>query len=230
MTFGERLRARRIELGLSQQELAGRAGLTQTAIAEIEANHTRSSRKLLELARALGVSAHWLATGQGAMADGAREFAGTPAQSATGGLILDIDGEEYARLPVFDIRFAAGAGSSNYDAPPLGFHVVSRAVLRSHTDAPPGMIFGFQAAGDSMEKTICDRNWCFADMRITNLRVPGIYCFEHEGEGLLKRAIQNIEDRTVTLISDNPIYPPQTIKKPERLRVIGRVFMSIHRH
>jgi len=42
---------------------------------------------------------------------------GPPVIVAAKGLV-EIDGMEFARLPVYDIRFAAGAGSENYDEHP----------------------------------------------------------------------------------------------------------------
>lgn len=229
-TFGSRVRERRLALKISQEHLGSLVGLTQTAIAEIESGRTRKSANILAFARALQVRADWLEKEAGGMADEGREFRPEPAVTRHGDFLFEIGGLEFAKLAVFDIRYAAGAGSTNYDEKPIGYHMIAMSELRTFTDAPVPMIYGFQVIGDSMEKTILDRSWCFADMRINNLRNPGIYCFDNEGEGLLKRAQQNLEDKTVTLISDNPLYPPQVIKKPERLRVIGRVFMSIHRH
>ena len=81
-----------------------------------------------------------------------------------------------------------------------------------------------------MEPTIFSRDWVFVDRRKTRLTNPGIYALVFEGDGLLKRAAQHLESRAVTLISDNLKYPPQTLKKPEQLIVVGRVFMSIRRH
>lgn len=230
--FGDRVKARRKALQLSQDALAKMVKLSQTAIAEIEAGRTRRSLNIVQFADALRVNIEWLESGRGSMEDAEREFLPAPIAAPLGpkDLIVEVAGMEFARLPVFDIQFAAGAGSENYDEQPIGYHMIALETLRSYTDAPLPSIFGFQAIGDSMEKTILDRAWVFADMRVTGLHNPGIYCFDNEGRGLLKRAQQNIEDRSVTLISDNPLYPPQIIKKPERLRVIGRVFMSIHRH
>ena len=52
-TFASRVRHRRKELGLTQLQLAKKAGLSQTTIADIERGRNDGSRALLELARAL---------------------------------------------------------------------------------------------------------------------------------------------------------------------------------
>lgn len=64
-TYGDRVRARRAELGLSQSELAKMIGAkNQSTIGNIE-NRNGSSRYTLELSKALRVRFEWLETGQG---------------------------------------------------------------------------------------------------------------------------------------------------------------------
>jgi len=63
-TIGERIRQRRLELGLSQRAIASE-GVTYAYISRIEANARRPSvRALRQLAGKLDVSVHWLETGQ----------------------------------------------------------------------------------------------------------------------------------------------------------------------
>jgi len=63
-TIGERIRQRRLELGLSQRELASK-GVTYAYISRLEANtRTASIKALRKLAPKLAVSVHWLETGE----------------------------------------------------------------------------------------------------------------------------------------------------------------------
>src|SRR5437868_7371532 len=63
-TVGDRIRERRLALGLSQRELACE-GVTYAYISRLEANTRQPSVKALrKLAPKLGVSAHWLETGE----------------------------------------------------------------------------------------------------------------------------------------------------------------------
>lgn len=64
-TFGERLRHTRIQLGLSQAQLAQACGLSQSAISSYENGSRRSPKKLLNLAQTLGVDIYWLSRGDG---------------------------------------------------------------------------------------------------------------------------------------------------------------------
>ena len=71
-TIGDRIRQRRLELGLSQRELASE-GVTYAYISRLETNARRPSiRALRQLAPRLGVSVHWLETGE---ADPAEQLA-----------------------------------------------------------------------------------------------------------------------------------------------------------
>jgi phage repressor protein C with HTH and peptisase S24 domain len=62
-TPGDRVRERRAALKLSQPQLAKKAGITYQAIQQLEAGG--GSKHLVAIARALGVTAEWLADGMG---------------------------------------------------------------------------------------------------------------------------------------------------------------------
>lgn len=62
-SFGERVRQRRLELGLSQEELGKRTNLSQQAITKIE-KRNNGSKYITKLASALNVSPEWLETGE----------------------------------------------------------------------------------------------------------------------------------------------------------------------
>jgi transcriptional regulator with XRE-family HTH domain len=64
-TLAERLRWARERRGLSQQELAQRIGLRQSAIGNLESGARQRPRDQRKLAEALGVNELWLETGRG---------------------------------------------------------------------------------------------------------------------------------------------------------------------
>ena len=66
--FGDRVRRRRKELGLTLDEVSRRAGCTKAAISNYERGYAKSVTMdlLFPLAQALEVSPQWLATGHGA--------------------------------------------------------------------------------------------------------------------------------------------------------------------
>lgn len=63
-TIAERLKEARLELGLSQEEFAARAGVSNGTIGNIEAGTRHNPRALLEIAAAAGVTADWLKNGK----------------------------------------------------------------------------------------------------------------------------------------------------------------------
>lgn len=64
-TFSSRFKTRRKELGLRQDQLAKKAGVSQTTISDIERGRNDGSRELVALSKALKCRAEWLATGEG---------------------------------------------------------------------------------------------------------------------------------------------------------------------
>ena len=64
MNISDRVKLKRDELGLTQTQLAEKAGTSQQAIEQLERGKTKRPRYLLELSVALGVSAEWLLEGK----------------------------------------------------------------------------------------------------------------------------------------------------------------------
>ena len=66
----ERLVHARHEAGFTQEELAVSSGVSQVTIQHLESGRNESSRKLVHIAKALDVSADWLAVGVNAGCSG----------------------------------------------------------------------------------------------------------------------------------------------------------------
>lgn len=60
-TVGQRVRTRRLALGLEVRELAKAAGIKPSALSELESGRTKTSKSLHRIATALGVPVEWLA-------------------------------------------------------------------------------------------------------------------------------------------------------------------------
>lgn len=96
--FGTRLKLARKRIGLTQTELGHAIGAPQSTISTAEkTGHT--SMHTAQLARALGVSAHWLATGEGEMLspDAVGEV-GTPQQAAPAKPAMRHGGQQLQQL------------------------------------------------------------------------------------------------------------------------------------
>lgn len=64
-TVGERVRSRRLELGLTQNDLAEKAGISKSFLSDVECGRRSiGAENLLDLGRAMGVSLDFLMTGE----------------------------------------------------------------------------------------------------------------------------------------------------------------------
>lgn len=82
MSLAKRLQERMDELGYTQDVLAMRAGVSQTTIFKLTSGKAKESRKILQIASALGVSPHWLTSGQGSKFPRLVEISGSIAASS----------------------------------------------------------------------------------------------------------------------------------------------------
>lgn len=100
----DRVKRRRRELELTQKQLAGRCGVKQQNIQQIESGVVRNPSYILELAKGLEVSADWLVNGAGiadqqqeALSDLWRELSGREATNTGAGV-------EFSASPSYGVR------------------------------------------------------------------------------------------------------------------------------
>lgn len=132
----DRILERRTALGLSQAQLAEKAGVSQVTIQHLESGRNSTSKKLLEIARALGVTAEWLGSGEG------RSRASSNVQAS------NVEPESY-RYPVIS-WVAAGAWAEAVEPFPPGY---SDRYEMSDYDSK-GAAFWLEVKGDSMTSPV----------------------------------------------------------------------------
>jgi transcriptional regulator with XRE-family HTH domain len=81
MSIGERVKLARKEAGLTQQELANKAGIKQSTLSELERGDSYGTKTLASMAAALSVNALWLEKGVGPKRTGEQSRDATPASS-----------------------------------------------------------------------------------------------------------------------------------------------------
>lgn len=164
------------------------------------------------LAEVAGVSLDWLASGH--------SFRPINASAEK-----DVDRDEFVAVPRLNVEASAGSGTlaTQEDEEANGVLAFRREWLRRSGIAPHAAQ-ALTARGDSMEPTICDGDILLADTSIDRIIDNGIYVVVLAGLIMVKR-VHPTRDGAVTLISDNPHYPDETVPADEvaDLTVAGRV-------
>ncbi|HDX8781418.1 TPA: helix-turn-helix transcriptional regulator [Klebsiella michiganensis] len=220
-TFAERLNAAMNATGVSQGQLAEMVGVSQPAIQKMTSGKTNGTRKMVELANALGVRPEWLSSGQGAM----REDGQQPQSQLT-----KTGNSDVFRLDVLDLTVSAGPGIINQEFVEI-LHSVEYAPAEARhmfDGRKAENIRIINVRGDSMSGTIEPGDLLFVDISVKSFDGDGIYAFLYDDTAHVKR-LQKMKDKLL-VISDNKIYTPwDPIEKDEmnRVFVFGKVIGSM---
>ena len=193
--FGERVKNRRLELGISQAELSRRAGYTsRSTIGKIEGGESDVSRdKIVSLAKALKTTPAYLMGWDDAKSK-AFDYAN----------VFPV--EPYVKLPVLGIIRAGQpvcCDQNNYGE-------------REFADAKygDGQHFMLRVQGDSMYPTI--PNGSIAIIRIQDTAEKGqIVAFAMDGEYATLKRYYPQSNGTILLRADNPLADSYTITQEQ---------------
>lgn len=133
--------------------------------------------------------------------------------------------EDWISVPLLDIEASCGYGADSGYASIVGGIDIAPAFAQTLPGVvSPRGLHVVNAHGDSMEPTIIDRAFCFVDRSQTRVLTDSIFCLMADGQLFIKRLQRNL-DGTILMLSDNPLYRPQTIDKAtmETTTIIGRV-------
>lgn len=220
MTFSKRLSGLMTQRGVSASSLAEAVGKSRQSVNYwMSGRNEPSAETLAQIAEFLETSALWLKTGE--VAGPQSDILRPQGNSAPDG---------YVRVPVFDVSAGCGSRPAPADDIVSGYLDVASWFLRglpgvvttAHINVVP-------SSGDSMEPTIASTALCLVDRSQNEIRREGIYCLRADDVLLIKRVQRNL-DGTITLLSDNPRYPPQCVSPDvlERTVIIGRVIYTFN--
>lgn len=222
-SIGARLKAARAKLGRSQKDFAEAAGIPLDTYVKHERDQSIPGGDHLAGIGLLGVDLTWVLTGQGG-----DELALARAHSV--GIAQQLHAkydatEEFALLPLYDVRAAAGHGALAEDRPAAEHRAFSRAWLSREVGLPPARLKLITVAGDSMVPDLHDGEEVMIDSGDLEVLREGIYVFHLDGHIYVKRlALQG--DRLM-IISTNPSgRPPEELsllRENASFRLIGRV-------
>jgi transcriptional regulator with XRE-family HTH domain len=171
------------------------------------------------------------------LSDDARRRLLAAAEADDAGGVIELDyyrpgamGDE-VWIAHYDVRAAMGGGQIPHDYPEMFQDVrVSPQHLREmgvefkeHFHLK--MVTGW---GQSMAPTIKHRDPLLVDVSVREYSGDGIYMFSWEGHLYIKR-LQWIGDQQISMLSDNPRHPPQTIRADDTF-IQARVLLVWNAH
>lgn len=105
----------------------------------------------------------------------------------------------------------------------VGQQLISEDVFRVLTPAAPDSVKAMIARGDAMQPTVSDGDLIWVDVSVKTPTSDGLYLFALKGEVFVKRLQLDNFNHSAAIISDNPLYPPIGISKPDKLSTLGKV-------
>lgn len=205
MTIGERIKERRKKLGMTVDELAEKLEKNRATIYRYESNEIEKlpTTVLEPLAKAL-------CTSPGYLMGWDKE--------------IDIKTEPYTpetMVPIPVIGTVAAGYTSLAETDIECYELVSPEILNDGYE-----YVYLKVVGDSMEPLLIEGDKVL--VRIQSSVESGDYAvvIVDEEDGIVKKYVR--ENDTVTLISENPYYPPRVFKGKEtkRVRIFGKVVES----
>lgn len=225
MSIGKRVLEARKEAGLTQKQLALKAGIRQPTLSELESGDSKTTGSLAQMAAALGVNALWLETGKGPK----RPDDAQDASSIKGARRIESVSDEdvpygAVRIRRVTLRLSAGIAGFAIDTVeeednPIFFRekwLESRGYVREKLIALP-------VKGQSMEPGLYDGDTVVINTADTRPVDGEVYAVNYEGEAVIKRLVREIG--FWWLVSDNPDQRRYSRKRCEgdACLIIGRV-------
>lgn len=138
--------------------------------------------------------------------------------------VIEQDGEEAVRVPIYDVELSAGNGLINQEGEASGYHTFPINMISSLTKhSQYDQLAILQVKGDSMKPTMEDGDYVMIDLTDTQIK-DGLYAFVMQDEARVKR-LQTLFDG-VTIKSDYDTKYDSEFLKTEavnQLKIIGRV-------
>lgn len=194
--------------------------------------------KIVAIAKAVGVSIDWLATGEGEMLatskDGIQPEPNQPGVDSVGNAdagqvssdrigIKPEEIDEFALIPMYDIEASAGHGAVVGEELQISQLAFRKDWLKSK-GLQQNKLATLKARGDSMEPTLHDGDLLLVDTRIEKIIDDAIYIIHADHHLIVKRLQQSL-DGSISIISDNQRYEKQRLspEQAKALKIAGRV-------
>jgi len=217
------IRARLRDLGMTQKELAERAGVSTVMVHKLLSGKALSTSKILDFARVLECEAQWLLSGknQPKIESNAEWLGGIDAWDSKTPLR-----DDEVELPFYtEVQLAAGNGvveTIENIGPKLRF--AKSALVRNGTDSAHAVCV--KVSGNSMEPVIPDGATIGIDTAKTDIADGKIFAINHDGM-LRVKMLYRVPGGGIRLKSFNTEeYPDETYTSEgaHKIQIIGKLF------
>ena len=237
MSIHATIRSHRLRLGMTEQQLADRVGVTRAAVQQWEREGGTAPRrsKQQDVANALEISlaellgaappAGEIAATHGEMLPTPATWVGAPVRALAEG---EDPGDGYVQIPEYKVRFAAGNGrTALFDeiegAKPRTYRVEWFATAGIN----PANAKCFKVHGDSMEPMLFDGDSVLVNLAEASILNGKVYALRYGDELRIKRCYKRL-DGGLVLRSDNPSFLPRDEEisaevAAEHISILGRV-------
>ena len=204
-TTQDRLVRARKEAKLSQSAVADRVGMSQPTYSELERGLSRTSGKLVEIARVLGVDPTWLATGKGSPKAPSAEVEPGPSIKGRLPLISWVQAGEWCEAVD---NFEPGDAEEWLPCP------------YDHSDSA----FCLTVVGQSMAPDYREGEIIAVDPTVEPRHGSDVVCRTPDNKVTFKRL--QITPEGTYLLALNPDWPDRMIQAPEDTHICGVVIAS----
>ncbi len=238
--IGKRIRELRKALNLSQEAIADKIGVAKNTVYMWERGLFSPSKKVLKvMVQVLNVNPEWLLTGEGEMFLSHTEKVREP------GAVYGDETHDRARrlkhlldevvlrskldlkeIPI--LHGLVGAGGSRYLVEPEIMGTIYLPKMMTVTWNDP-FIIKVDIDQDSMAPTIPPGSYVIISRRVYSIREDKIYLVRDPADPdatMLKR-VRLLEDGSLQLISDNPIYKPIIIEEWEDAPAVNMIIGQV---
>lgn len=240
MELKDRLKRARKNAGLTQVELAERAGIKQASVSEIERGLTRTSGHLIKLAQICGVDPVWLADGSGTPEGNSPYHIGSANSTIESNAVLlgpmdvwdddtPLDDDEVYVPFLKEVELSAGAGITAVQQSHKQKLRFGKATLRRQGVQPSEAVC-VSVSGNSMEPVLPHGSTVGVDRGCTAITDGKMYALDHGGQ-LRVKTLYRLAGGGIRMRSFNrDEHPDEEYTVQEMLQkeiiVLGKVFWS----
>lgn len=214
----KKIKARRIEIGLTQVELAKKVGVSQPFIKKIESGETSSSTYIYKLAQALETSVEYITDETDDSSSIINQI-----NEAANSINEIVKKNRLDLVEITELDLSLGMGGLAFMDHEIETRTISlsRTWIANFTTSRPEKLYFVRGMGDSMNPTIQDGDICLIDTSQTAPNMSDkIWAITFYGGGQIKR-LRHIKDG-YKIMSDNPNISDEIAMDGE-MTVIGRV-------